>query len=921
MAFNSPSPVTRLTQELRLATTLTGGVSLAIWMAGVTREINLLAQASQWRRVGGTYPPGRQLSAESAACLKLYAELIDLLDLAVEVDILSGTSAGGINAALLASSRVTGSDLGGLRELWLDLGTLIDLIRNPTDKSTPSLLYGDERMFAALAEEIPSLVTGPFPPTNFPDGPHTPPTTLFVTTTLLTGETSRFTDSFGTLVQDVDRRGVFTFTNSELADNPTALALAARSSASFPLAFEPSFIPFATGIPENAGVPARPAMAQFANTTRPHWVADGGLLDNQPIDVLLRSIFDQPAKRAVRRVLLFVVPSSGPAPNLVEKPPADDVNKPLGLIEALSKDLAAATTQSIAGDLRAIRAHQDRMDARTDAKLRLAELAVNLRNSRLLTADLLADYGKREATKQAQALTGALLRQLSTWPPQSSDSAESIPANWEPELAIGGGAEEICRRTITESIEERWSGPSDESLPQDATDLARYGEPAVEYAKASAITVIEVAYQLAQAPDDVAALADLTDGLHRACSPRAPIDLAALVYAACTDEDIRQGTLGNAAAEIARRYFEASAVQPGAWESLGTLFVDNYDRLGQLVASTPTDSDSPKDSFRGKDSVAATQLTKYLAYLGPGNTAQVMARKFFDLAATQRAMLPAEADLEQSVALVQLSADTRSLLAPSFQTAQQKLTGMQFHHFGAFYKRSWRANDWMWGRLDGAGWLVHVLLEPQRLRWIANERADDREPNESGAQWFVRRLKAVGAPDFPTPGFPLKLADDGPEQYLTEDLVLGELRFLDDPLISMPSSLPRTSLWLAHAWQGRVLDEELDVLAKAILNPQSGKQADWSPKPSRDWADLIVAAPPGEAKYRLLDEDPVPKETFATDKDSPLMRRTVSKAAATASAAAASVEQLPAVIKPALIALRGITRVAYRLVSWTRRAN
>lgn len=46
MAFDRPSPVTELTQQLRLATTMTGGVSLAIWMAGVAREINLLAQFS-----------------------------------------------------------------------------------------------------------------------------------------------------------------------------------------------------------------------------------------------------------------------------------------------------------------------------------------------------------------------------------------------------------------------------------------------------------------------------------------------------------------------------------------------------------------------------------------------------------------------------------------------------------------------------------------------------------------------------------------------------------------------------------------------------------------------------------------------------------------------------------------------------------
>ena len=126
MAFDEPSQVTELTQELRLATTMTGGVSLAIWMAGVSREINLLSQASQWRRAGGPFPVDSQLSQESAASLKLYAQLIDLLDMIVDVDTLSGTSAGGINAALLASSRVTGADLGGLRDLWLQLGRGVD---------------------------------------------------------------------------------------------------------------------------------------------------------------------------------------------------------------------------------------------------------------------------------------------------------------------------------------------------------------------------------------------------------------------------------------------------------------------------------------------------------------------------------------------------------------------------------------------------------------------------------------------------------------------------------------------------------------------------------------------------------------------------------------------------------------------------
>ena len=546
MAFDRPSPVTESTQALRLATTMTGGVSLAIWMAGVAREINLVSQASQWRRVGGTFPTRSKLTKDSAACLKLYAELIDLLDIVVDVDVLSGTSAGGINAALLAWSRVTGSDLGGLRDLWLDLGALTDLLRDPRDKSTPSLLYGDERMFAALATQIPKLGTGPFPPAAFPGGAGIPSTTLYITTTLLTGETSRFTDSFGTLVQDDDRRGLFTFTETDLAKTGTipALALAARSSASFPAAFEPSFIPFTDGTDKNGGVPARPAMASFTNITRPHWVADGGLLDNQPIDVLLQRIFDRPASRPVRRVLLFVVPSSGPAPDLVKEAPQDDVNEPLGLVDGLLKDLAAMTTQSIAADLRVIRAHQDRMEARTNTRLRLAELAATLpEGSRLLTPSLLTDYRTREATKQAHALTRALLRQLSTWPPEPSTSTESIPKNWEEALAVGGDVETMCRRQITESILSGWSQPPDQPLPKNATDLARYGQPACDLAKGCAITLVQAAYRLAKSDADIAAVAKLIEGVFRACQPPKRLDLAELVRKVCTNPAVRQGSL------------------------------------------------------------------------------------------------------------------------------------------------------------------------------------------------------------------------------------------------------------------------------------------------------------------------------------------------------------------------------------------
>jgi patatin-related protein len=353
------------TQSVRLATTMTGGVSLAIWMGGVSRELNLLQQASQWRsrlRKTDPLPSLGQVTGPENKLRALYLTLLDLLDVSVDVDVLSGASAGGINAALLGYARVHGKDLGSLRGLWLNLGSLIGLLRDPRDQDVASLMYGDRNLFKPVAEALTTLSDAlPLPPRLPSVIDESPlPTKLFITTTLLNGEISRVTDSFDTIVQDVDHHGLFVFRETELIKPGSAIALglAARSSAAFPAAFEPSFLPFDSAVDSEPAVPARPPMRAFANITRAHWVADGGLLDNQPIGPLLEEIFDRSATRAVRRVLLYVVPSTGNAPDPLQEMPGDDVTKPFGLIDGLMKDLAAVTSQSIATDLRRIRDQQ-----------------------------------------------------------------------------------------------------------------------------------------------------------------------------------------------------------------------------------------------------------------------------------------------------------------------------------------------------------------------------------------------------------------------------------------------------------------------------------------------------------------------------------------------------------------------------------
>ena len=97
--------------------------------------------------------------------------------------------------------------------------------------------------------------------------------------------------------------------------------------------------------------------------------------------------------------------------------------------------------------------------------------------------------------------------------------------------------------------------------------------------------------------------------------------------------------------------------------------------------------------------------------------------------------------------------------------------------FAAFYKSSWRAWDWMWGRLDGSGWLVHILLDPRRILAVVE---DDPQafPEKKRAASFATALRdATGLP-----------------AGLPEDCLEQDLAFPDDHNAEIPVSLPKRAL-------------------------------------------------------------------------------------------------------------------------------
>ena len=71
---------------------------------------------------------------------------------------------------------------------------------------------------------------------------------------------------------------------------------------------------------------------------------------------------------------------------------------------------------------------------------------------------------------------------------------------------------------------------------------------------------------------------------------------------------------------------------------------------------------------------------------------------------------------------------------------QDKLAGNEVANFAAFYKPSWRANDWMWGRLDAATSLVDLLVRPSAIR---HHLQPDSPPPAERTTGFLELLREL----------------------------------------------------------------------------------------------------------------------------------------------------------------------------------
>jgi patatin-related protein len=790
-------------QDIRVAVVMNGGVSLAIWISGVTLELHHLAEARK-----DVQPEYRRM-------------LDELLKANVRVDVIAGTSAGGLNGAFLALALAGRRDLTRMRDLWRELGDLRHLLRHPLDKNPPSLLRGDDYFLTKITEALTEVHdSGPNGTTATGNPPS--PVELILTGTLWDGRLSTFTDDMGTNITEQDHDATFRFASDGRGDTTSGdlgskavidqLARAARCTCSFPGAFEPHLI--SVGKPDDVGDGRWPSSAGRANFSNSQYVVDGGVLLNKPLRPALEAIYRQPAVRQVRRVLAYVFPSPNEQSADTVIGQTREKETPNAREVVLDVFTRLRSTDSVSRELAEIRDRNEFVRSRRRARDRLAGAM----------------------TRKAGDLAGA------AWDGYREVRFEYAAAAIA-DLIFAGQADtdrKWSRRELVDAIRRRPNlsfVPQSESLSDELSRLRRpvpewgWGPTAVQRLGDMSLDVLKRAVWLAPLTTSGPCLRDEVvsclrtlheDVLSEIRADRRALDGYWSAAARGAEEDVqaipeRRGPadlptqkrdrdeLDRWLAEVIPRW-ESVTRPPSTTPIAARLYGDGLAVASKLYECAGAieglcDSPNPRLDRGGDETSRLRDLYEYLL-AGAADAEEVLDR-LLRLDVVQLAFGGATSEVEQQVELVQVSSRH-----PGY------LTGRQAHHFGAFYRPSWRMNDWLHGRMDGAHHIVRILLSPERLRQLGTLHGE-----------MLDVIEAIAVPE----------AGDRDHEFLAgewrrkRDECEMELKATADENEPLPKSLPSCVDRITGRIQTRILREDLGGLADAI-----GDETD-PPVRSRTW--------------------------------------------------------------------------------------
>lgn len=393
-------------RQIKFAVVMYGGGSLAIYINGVTQELLKMVQATdnEQTELSGTAIVYRKIalllsdkesvvdkinekqreiasSKDSKTLSEEKALLNELLKIPITtsfvIDVLTGSSAGGINAVFLSKAIVNNTNLDKLKELWMSQGDFAVLLNdkksvsdnNLTAADSPKSLLNSQRMYLELLKALDGMENGSESYSLVKE------LDLYVTFTDFNGVPLPIKLSDKDIFERRHKQ-FFNFRYSkpnnsnnkadiindfEKANNPF-LAFAARATSAFPLAFEPMRLSDIDRIiedclPDYCGLKSdNPVWKKYFREIRDEngqlvkWenrsLVDGGCLDNKPFGYAIDKLSQRQAIGIVERKLLFIDPSAEAFP--LEKA---DSEKPNAIENVIAQASGLPRYETIREDL------------------------------------------------------------------------------------------------------------------------------------------------------------------------------------------------------------------------------------------------------------------------------------------------------------------------------------------------------------------------------------------------------------------------------------------------------------------------------------------------------------------------------------------------------------------------------------------
>lgn len=722
-------------KELRLALVCYGGVSLAIYMHGTTKEVWKLTRASMRRHAapGTVLPPADDSEIVYGALLDALAPQ---LDLHVLVDIVAGASAGGINGILLAQAISQGSDMEPLRDLWLD-GADSDRLLEPEGAAerfsklwaTPLVWWarrrglvtaemGSPETRAEVAHKLSRLMrsrwfTPPFSGIGFSkllydalaamgEGVRTPPLIpplqpldLFVTVTDYHGAAETLRLHSPPEITENEHRLVIGFCDPgpghdgrrHLGDI-AELAFAARATASFPGAFPPARIGEIDSVVADRGAlwPGRAAFLRriFPGHTKPEAVTliDGAVLNNRPFGPAIEALSQRPAHREVDRRFVYVDPKPGMhgqgSDDRAVNAPRDSMLLP-GFFSTVLRSLADIPRQQPINDNLAA------IDA----------LSMRVRRLRHIVDGM--------APEVDAAIENAIGFRVFMFAPTTARLAEwrsrtqSLAAREAGFAYAAYGQLKIAQ--IVESLSERLV-----ALGGGAPDAVRAG--VWSHVRARGIDHPSQALERAGAASDYVAFLRNFDLEFRIRRLRFVIRQVNAMAETASDDGERHSL---------------EVMKAGLYEIVGPHLQRRLAEFfsAEMVAAATAAASDPDAALavlaqafdlKGLDTASDAALVTLFAQLATRQMRRDLLSAYLGFPFFDIAMLPLlqgdGVDEFEEIKVDRLSPDDALSLR---HVGGARLKGAQLNAFGAFFSRAYREHDYLWGRLHGAERLIDIV--------------------------------------------------------------------------------------------------------------------------------------------------------------------------------------------------------------------